>query len=454
MKLHEEFKLYENMWDDESSVDSAKLSDTIITALTKAFRHNDNILIEAPFNANAVGICEKWVSDKGRSMTRLSVMTETESELEIKLKQAYSRKHIVLLEDVERLKPRALSKLFAIICEDGSTEFTICVVRKALPFSSWTVRVFPVVVHGFTDEAIDESIDTEKIYKLSCTGSDLDDAIAMGKVPTYLKNVKEVELVDRDRVPVKKYNQICKMLADLGIKVTKGASGRETSGKVIKEAIGKTANEIINRYQDNVADHILELEHEKEFVNAEWFEDEWYILENVEVEPDYYQLIMDRPIKSIENADAIINYAFGPNVVFNILDVMSEGGVVFENNENWIYVERWVVEQGKTVTESSEFATQSERDFKKAFISSILKGHPERKAACETLNKFDFRIGDRFSLDIQNGVITLPQSIIKQDFGYKWLLTNLSRELIGLTAAMQKLTKLKDCLEDACIDLR
>lgn len=232
MKLCEEFKLYENMWDDESSVDSAELSDTIITALTKAFRRNDNVLIEAPFNANAVGICEKWVSDKGRSMTRLSVMTETESELEIKLKQAYSRKHIVLLEDVERLKPRVLSKLFAIICEEGSTEFTICVVVKALPFSSWNSRVFPVVVHGFTDEAIDESVNTDKPYKLSCTGSDLDDAITLNKVPAYLKNVKEVELVDRDRVPVKKYNQICKMLADLGIKVTKGASGRETSSKL------------------------------------------------------------------------------------------------------------------------------------------------------------------------------------------------------------------------------
>jgi hypothetical protein len=246
MKLCEEFKLYENMWDDESSVDSAELSDTIITALTKAFRRNDNVLIEAPFNANAVGICEKWVSDKGRSMTRLSVMTETESELEIKLRQAYSRKHIVLLEDVERLKPRVLSKLFAIICEEGSTEFTICVVVKALPFSSWNSRVFPVVVHGFTDEAIDESVNTDKPYKLSCTGSDLDDAITLNKVPAYLKNVKEVELVDRDRVPVEKYNQICKMLNDLGIKVVTGASGREPSKK-LKEALDDKEYSVVYR---------------------------------------------------------------------------------------------------------------------------------------------------------------------------------------------------------------
>lgn len=78
--------------------------------------------------------------------------------------------------------------------------------------------------------------DTEKIYTLSCTGPDLHDAITLGKVPMYLKNVKEVELIDWDRVPVKKYNQICRFLHDLGIKVTKGASGREpTEAVALKE---------------------------------------------------------------------------------------------------------------------------------------------------------------------------------------------------------------------------
>lgn len=453
MKLHEEFKLFEEMWNDVPDMGSKDLKSTIIAALDEAFRRNDNVLIEAPYRASAASICVKWAVNKGRRVTKISVLTLDEHELVPQLKQAYSSKHIVLLEDIDRLKPAALSKLFATICEEGIAAFTIGVVGKALPFSSWTTRVFPVVVHGFTDEAIDESVNTDKPYKLSCTGSDLDDAITLNKVPAYLKNVKEVELTDWDRVPVKKYNQICKFLHDLGIKVTKGTSGRETSGKVIKEAIGKTANEIINRYQDNVADHILELEHEKEFVNAEWFEDEWYILENVEVEPDYYQLTMDRPIKSIENADAIINYAFGPNVVFNILDVMSEGGVVFENNENWIYVERWVVEQGKTITESSEFATQSERDFKKEFISYLLKKHPEGKAAYEMLNKFDFRTFEGTStaptLDIKNGVITLPHNMVV-DKKYDFVAAQLRGELMRLESTisrMRKLTTLLDYLD-------
>lgn len=348
MKLHEEFKLYENMWDDESGTEPTELSDTISTALTNAFRHNDNILIEAPYSANAAGICEKWVSSTGRSLTKISVTATPEHELVSELKRAYSRKHIVLLEDVERLRPAVLSKLFATIVEDGRTAFTIGVVGKPLPFSSWNSRVFPLVVHGFTDfdesaakpvlsesefsskeesdfkkgfisyvlktypdcktaceilwkfdfrkategyaldvmhgvieipaSVIDkknydwtnnfivrelrqlqkakadldkllsylegqlnkkiskeDTLITEavgKTYTISCTSTDLDDAITLNKVPAYLKNVEEVELVDRDRVPVNKYNQICKMLADAGIKVTKGASGREPSSKL------------------------------------------------------------------------------------------------------------------------------------------------------------------------------------------------------------------------------
>lgn len=124
------------------------------------------------------------------------------------------------------------------------------------------------------------------------------------------------------------------------------------------------------------------------------------------------------------------------------------------------FVEYSAAEQDKTVTESSEFATQSEDNFKKEFISFILKDHPERKAACEILYKFDFRSSndDQFFLDIQNGVITLPQlpqSILKdKDFRYKWLLGQLCRALRKLTVFMRKMIELEDCLEDAEIDLR
>lgn len=225
----------------------------------------------------------------------------------------------------------------------------------------------------------------------------------------------------------------------------------------LKEAVPTTTREIMNRYQDNVANHIVELEHEKAFEDAEWFENGWYVLESVEVYPDYYKLIVDRPIETDIDAEAIIGYAFEPANIIGMDEAMSEGGVVYDEGGNWIYIERWVVEQDKTITESSEFVTQSECDFKKEFISAVLKGHPERKAACETLNKFDFRNnGNQFSLDIQNGVITLPQLIIEQDkdFRNKWLLKNLYREFRKLTAAMETIAKIKDCLEDACIDLR
>lgn len=276
--------------------------------------------------------------------------------------------------------------------------------------------------------------------------------------------LREYEVADREAIRAVKFYtdaegmaELEKACANMPERMKSGVLDKTTlieEARSLKEAVPTTTHEIMNRYQDNVADHIVELEHEKAFEDAEWFENGWYVLENVEVYPDYYKLIVDRPIESDIDAEAIISYAFEPANIVSMDEAMSEGGVVYDDGDNWIYIERWVVEQDKTVTESSEFATQSERNFKKEFISSILKGHPERKAACETLNKFDFRSGDQFSLDIQNGVITLPQSIIKQDFRYKWLLTNLSRELGGLTAAMQKLTKLKDCLEDACIDLR
>ena len=110
----------------------------------------------------------------------------------------------------------------------------------------------------------------------------------------------------------------------------------------LTEAAAKTTREIIRRYEDNVADHIVELEHEKAFYDAEWFEDEWYILEDVKINPDYYVLVMDRPVESIQDAEAIINYAFG--FINNTDEAFSEGGIVQDEGSNELYVETWVVE--------------------------------------------------------------------------------------------------------------
>lgn len=125
----------------------------------------------------------------------------------------------------------------------------------------------------------------------------------------------------------------------------------------LKEAVPTTASAIINRYNNNVADHILELEHEKAFNDAEWYEDEWYVLENVKVDPDYFMLIMDRPVESDIDAEAIINYALGDIVSAKLHGydysesgintdfdyACSEGGIVTDPESNEIYVERWVI---------------------------------------------------------------------------------------------------------------
>lgn len=124
------------------------------------------------------------------------------------------------------------------------------------------------------------------------------------------------------------------------------ATGTRTKVKrSLKEAAGTTTREIIKRYNNNVADHILELEHEKAFADAEWFEDEWYMLEDVKIDPDYYILVLDRPVESLQDAEAIINYAFGPAAnIANFMDAVSEGGVVQDETSTELYVERWVIE--------------------------------------------------------------------------------------------------------------
>jgi hypothetical protein len=111
--------------------------------------------------------------------------------------------------------------------------------------------------------------------------------------------------------------------------------------KALKEAIGTTANEIINRYDNNVADHIAELEHEKAFADAAYFEEEWYTLTDVKINPDYYILIMDKPVDDAD-VELIISYAF--DAAIDVADAMSDGGIVQDSESNEIYVERWVIE--------------------------------------------------------------------------------------------------------------
>ena len=224
----------------------------------------------------------------------------------------------------------------------------------------------------------------------------------------------------------------------------------------LKEAAPTTTSAIINRYNNNVADHIRELEHEKAFNDAEWFEDEWYALENVEVYSDYFVLVMDRPIESIQDAEAIISYAFNPANIVNIKKAMSEGGVVQDETSNEIYVERWVVEQDRTIVEASQYATQAEHEFKKGFISFLIKNSPRFKDECAQLNKIlDFRDGgQQSSFDISTGVVLLPQTVIKNK-DYMHCLRILISEIkhfVRLATAAEKMRKIQFALEDAYLN--
>jgi hypothetical protein len=114
-----------------------------------------------------------------------------------------------------------------------------------------------------------------------------------------------------------------------------------TREKALKESTVPAASAIIQRYDNNVTDHIVELEHERAFADAAYFEEEWYELKDVTVDPDYYMLIMDKPVKD-SDVELIISYAF--DVLVDVADAMSEGGIVQDASSNEIYVERWVVE--------------------------------------------------------------------------------------------------------------
>jgi hypothetical protein len=215
---------------------------------------------------------------------------------------------------------------------DSSTENRYIILTGDFPSKYY--------VHGLTSDGEKEAVD---IYNK-----------AMTQLPNFDCDIEVAELFDLTSDEISRLESMigkevtgadADFIADFFVDGSRVDSRYNNFNEALTEAAPTTTKAIINRYNDNVADHILELEHEKAFADAEWFEYEWYVLENVEVEPDYYQLTMDRPIESTQNAEAIISYAFGPNAnIANISEAMSEGGIVFENSENWIYVERWVVE--------------------------------------------------------------------------------------------------------------
>ena len=113
----------------------------------------------------------------------------------------------------------------------------------------------------------------------------------------------------------------------------------------LKEAAsaGRTRDSIMRTYENNIADHIVELEHEKAYADAEWYEDEWYTLEDVRVDANSYTLIVDRPIESLEDAELIINYAFD-NMLYSFDEAMMDGGIIQSDDSNELYVEWWVVD--------------------------------------------------------------------------------------------------------------
>ena len=109
--------------------------------------------------------------------------------------------------------------------------------------------------------------------------------------------------------------------------------------------------------------------------------------------------------------------------------------------------------QTKKLSEAAEsntkFTTLTDADFKKEFISFLIKKQPENKAAYEMLNKFDFRSwsgtnGDPV-LDIQNGIFSFPQFFVKEK-DYSGCANYLYSHLTRVIRAAEKLIKLYDSL--------
>ena len=103
--------------------------------------------------------------------------------------------------------------------------------------------------------------------------------------------------------------------------------------------------------------------------------------------------------------------------------------------------------------EATQFATQAEQEFKKGFISFLVKNSPRHKDAYARLNKIlDFREGgQQSSFDVSTGVVLLPQTVIKNK-DYMHCLRILIYEIkrfIRLAAAAEKMIEIQFALEDA-----
>ena len=98
---------------------------------------------------------------------------------------------------------------------------------------------------------------------------------------------------------------------------------------------------------------------------------------------------------------------------------------------------------------STKFTTLTDTEFKKEFISFLIKKQPENKAAYEILNKLDFRSWSGTSedpvFDIQNGIFSFPQYFVKEK-DYRGCANYLYRGLTQFIIVAEKLTKLYDSL--------
>lgn len=109
--------------------------------------------------------------------------------------------------------------------------------------------------------------------------------------------------------------------------------------------------------------------------------------------------------------------------------------------------------QTKKLSEATEpntkFTTLTDAEFKKEFISFLIKKQPENKAAYEILNKLDFRswsgTNEDLVLDIQNGIFSFPQFFVREK-DYSGCAKYLHRYLSQVIKAAEKLTKLYDSL--------
>lgn len=374
MKLHEEFKLYESLWESGETTSTTNLPKTLQNKRGSNTPFSTNIgselkkkvcklLIKRGDKATAEKvwkydlIASKDISeidlDHNTATIKIPAMHGyTYSKLVDAIIEAFKNTSIKINEGINATEEETKALIDALDDAMTSTNFgdnfNICITSRfennALSIcKQWAQHngVQVVVIDGKTT---DVSLIDEELAKMVKPNTVL-------FIDNYSRTTSKVRVKLFTIANERTYNQLFTVancphaaestLTHADFRVFEMIISLGTEDK-LTEAVTKTASEIICRYEDNVADHIVELEHEKAFADAEWFEDEWYILEDVKVNPDYYILVMDRPVESLQDAEAIINYAFG--FINNTDEAFSEGGIVQDEGSNELYVEAWVVE--------------------------------------------------------------------------------------------------------------